>query len=681
MAETKASTIYIPLPTQNISFLSPREKRLTGYVSSVCGPLDKLLTPIRYVAVSESILYDKPGTGSAIEFMNSGSVISWILKGLTLGIAGIIVAFNLYFEYREQKKEKEKTEKELQNFRASLVRNGLNLEEEKKYNFVEEKRKYLAKLQLFNSFLKEALKENKDLQEKYESLELNYSTTDLRIEDIEKNLKLKVVGKKPENKASLKGTFEKFEDKVNRNVKPFYDIGNLVSFIYWALWITVGVITGVHSPFGIFGLPAWLTFLGPLAVVALPFMGIRIWNYIKHRRSGDGKTWAERNNDAKLKHQAEEDFDQIMNEANKKAELAYWKQQNQSLASELGVLNYEEKKSQRLAVESFDENSVFNAAAFNATVSGVIAGLASQVNFQYIAWFAVDALIAGVGITIGFATLMTPLGLGLLGLSVLFGVVAAGHRYLESQKSKNIARDDRDTCGLKNTLDLPNFEKMVEDKQNKLLGLKKELYAYKMKGFSVPDSLEISPELFKPEEVNLEGQSFSEKLKSFGSAIRKSPWIEALDWEMGSIFVTRMAVPAVSVAIFWGCASIAVVAALSNPIALALVFGVGTVLTVAKWYEKKQKKIEDHLVNLPKENANLDKDITLSELALDTVKKLAVKQGKEEVIQEISESAPTFTPARKVNYNPSNKKSSWWNFFKSDKPSLTVNGPTPRIVV
>lgn len=651
------STIYIPLPKENLSFLSPNEKRFSGYVSSVCGPLDKLLTPIRYVAVSESILYDKGGIGSAIEFMNSGSVISWILKGLTLGVAGIIVAFNLYLEHQEQKKEKEKKEKELQQFRASLERQGLQ-QIENKYTADQERRRYVANLEKFNEFLREALKENKDLQEKYEFLELDYKKHSEDLELIKNNIKLKVVGKKRDvNK------LEKFQDKVDRNLKPFYDIGNLVSFVYWVLWISVGIVTGVHSPFGIFGLPTWLTFLGPLAVVALPFMGIRVWNYMKHRLSGDGQTWEERNNDAKLKHQAENDFQQIMNEANKKAEFAFWKQQNQALALELDDKAYAEKKSQKIALDSLGENSVFNGAAFNATVHGLVNSASSQVNFQYIAWFATDALIAGLGITMGVAAL-TPVGWGLLGLSVLFGAVAAGHRYLESQKLKNQAKANRDSCGTENTIDIPAFEKMVEEKQTKLLELKKELYADKLRGYAIPDTLNLTFEELYPEEKNA---SFWDRL----SSIRNNPWIDALDWQMTGIFVGRIVVPVSSVAIFWACTSIAVVAALSNPVALGVVFAIGAIYTLSKWYDKKQKKLEEHLTNLPKENAKLDQEIALVELALDTNKKLAAKNSKDGVMilptsERESVSKPLFSPKQAS----SKKKTSFWNFFGCGKEEV-----------
>ncbi|HEX2548781.1 MAG TPA: hypothetical protein VHM20_03065, partial [Gammaproteobacteria bacterium] len=199
----------------------------------------------------------------------------------------------------------------------------------------------------------------------------------------------------------------------------------------------------------------------------------------------------------------------------------------------------------------------------------------------------------------------------LLGLSLVFGLVATGYRYIQSQEIQEKLAANNQMREPAPVIDREEYKKDIELKKKELLGLRDRLFFYEQMGYPMPASLN-GPDLT----LEYKKETFGQKLTNFGLGVRNHPLMDAWDWQMTGIFFTRIVIPTVSAALFWSITSVAVLASLSNPVTVALVFALGTVYTIAKWYEKKKQNAEKELIDLPKEKADLANQISLANLAL-----------------------------------------------------------------
>jgi hypothetical protein len=675
--KSERGVTFIPLPSKNISFLSPNENRCAGYLVSACTPIDMGLTPFFYEDRSRVML---TGTraGSGIHYMNGGSIGGLILKICTLSGIGIAVIFNLILEYYEQKNAQQKVENELQNFRRlGLNGSGDNITT----------KQYIKNLQLFDQFLKKIIQENDDLREKYAYIETNYPEDEnLSLHEFEKHIRLKVVAKNSPEKdfakdalytqtdldeldqeistendldaPLLKPKKTKFAKKIkhffvdtlwqgllvnmfwNKLLKPLYSGMGLLSFAYWALTIPILILTGQTASPGIFGIPNWISFLLLPVSVLSPFFLIRVYNWYQH---GHGQSFFEYDENARLHAAAEEDFVRLMSEAKKRFDLAtLW---NQYIAEMTrlrgGVDELQRGVGSQVALRGFRDAS--EDPVVTAIASGVLSAGVNQVALQYISWVTADIMTGGMGIIIG-ATAATPIGWALLALSGVFCLVSMGYRYVEGTKAKNQLLENQKNVKDEDILDVEAYKRELAAKQEYLAQLKQQLHGYQQQyGFKVPPELSVAPLAITP------NPTMWERILIVGNVIRNHAIFKAWNWEMNSIFITRILVP-VGVAIFWSVTALSVLAAFSNPVTFAVIGVLGTAITVLKYYENYQKTKEAEYKQLPKALDETKKCIAVTELVRDVFKARAEDIMKKE--KESYDAIPAHVVDKRVKMQP-----------------------------
>jgi hypothetical protein len=411
-------------------------------------------------------------------------------------------------------------------------------------------------------------------------------------------------------------------------LKPLFNAGNLISFGYWAVWIVMGVATGIHASAGIFGAPNWVSFIVIPVVFGLPYLAIRAVNYFTRlyhwKKEGHGVSFKEFDEHARLQHQIEEDFTKVARQTRERMqEDADWDRlyaENHLLTNQLNALQSQnnEPKS-RKAQPKYAFHAQYGNKYAKAAATGTTEFVNNQVALHYITWFGSDLTVAGLGLTIG-AALTGPISHALLIISSLYGIASAAYRYHESKKANKVISDHQENGEI---IPFEKCKKRYEAKEARLACLKMALYEFKKSPYqySIPSCMD-DPE---NDLVDLSPKTFWQKTKSavinFGFAVRKNPWVQAWDWTMSGIFFSRVVVPAASVAFFYALPGLAVVLGLANPITLGLVVGLGLLYVGLKWYEKKEKLKEKEFAEFHQKEEKIDEKIAMGELALDTYQK------------------------------------------------------------
>lgn len=201
----------------------------------------------------------------------------------------------------------------------------------------------------------------------------------------------------------------------------------LAAFSYWILWIGAAVFTGTLAV-GVVGLPFWgLAFAIP-AVLALPYLGLKLYHWVKN----DGASVSDEY--AKHKKSAENEMSDLLYKALREVE---YQDQLTALQEEIRELKGGSTKapvSPELMVDS-KKGSVKTGLTVAATFTTAM--FESYGFTQYKLWLTTDLLVKTAVIAAAAIPLGPFVGLPLLVGYLLYSAYAARKQYKEIQKEND----------------------------------------------------------------------------------------------------------------------------------------------------------------------------------------------------------------------------------------------------
>lgn len=631
----ESGVVYIPLPKALSFIMANSDQQYMDSLGAILGPADKLGTTVRWFGVGHNILYNSTSPGLLVNFMSSNSPEGIATRSLFFAVCVIAGLCNLALEQHSQKEAREEREQAFQNFYRLLAERSKD-QESKDSIQKQLKDMLIENIHTFNQYLEKIRLEDKELREKYDSLMIdpedlmNLSDEDILEENIPTiRMRFKFKDRSPQKKQSVQlqpgidskelpqqepSFWEKTKYYVgqkfckeivwNKVLKPIWESGAIITFVWWIAWILASVFTGVQAEH-IFGLNTSVA-LGMTGAFAIPYLGIRLYNYIKH---GNGKSWAEFDENARLTHEAEMDAEKILVKAQKRMEftrdLALIKAQEQSLINELaakGIRMPAAKEAEgRRTIKGL--NAWYESPYLKAAVALTTTSASRWGGVNNDAWW-LKVAIETFTMTGLVMSAWNPIAGGvMLLISAGFGVAHMVNRYTESSKLKG----DVQAKQLSTSETLEQLQAIYDKRSAYLEQLKRELHSYKNfnYGIELPPSLELA-------KTELAPQTTWQKVKvgaiKVGQKIRNNTWVDAWDWSMTGILTARLVFTLAAVfSVF------ALVAVASNPITFGIVVGIGVTYTLMKWYEKRQIKKEQRIKEMPEKLEEVEKQIELAE--------------------------------------------------------------------
>ena len=560
MSQTR--TIRVPLSKDVSSAISSDE--WLSLVFSVCGPIDKLSTPVlAYPALFEQLALGKEGSvGPVVDFMSSNDPKSISARYLFYMITGFAVAANTYMQYKEIRKNKGSTIK----INDSLNKTGkdsldasLIPDKSLKSFILETARQQQYKVDTYQKLLNEPKNkfESVEIQETENGIELVY------IYDLENR-------KQVEKKNSLTNWWIKYP--WNKLLKPIWGSGGAAAFSFWCLGILAQTKLG--------GVPAspWFA-IGIPALLAFPYIGLKIKHWFDHR--GQGKNFEEMDENARLQKEAELETKKIYQKALHDFKYAY-------LFQVLEKLDGQQHNNKAQSIAKAPSMPLANASL---TLSNEYLGNWSLT--QYIAWYGTTFLdlTLAVAFAVPFGEVV---GGAMIGIACVFGGVSALMRYNEAkawQTSNNKAINRDPTL---REVSLNEFEKSYKQKQEELK--------------AILNNIDISrlPAPLQAKVAELNKNVAPKPKEGILARIRKSEWIAAWDTMMSGVFLSRLVLT--PTAIFIPSMFVAAIAPWTLPVAIAG----GFLFTFMKWRERVQMKRQAKLKEMPQKMLDLDQDLEIA---------------------------------------------------------------------
>lgn len=559
---------------------------------------------------------------------------------ITLAI-GAFSAINFYREYCNQKKAKLNNSPQF--ILSELERQGDfgQDEDDELAQEIEEKLELLPK-QSKTQWLKDAIAKmyatDPALQAKYEGIEFDEKNNCL-------NFKLRpkdaaTLAAEAKKKAEAKpGWFRRYV--INKVVSPLWEALGISSYAYWILWIGAGLFTGKFDT-GVVGVSPTFAFGIPFAFGVM-YMAIKSYNWYKHNYAAQQKPSLDGDRPATLEEtiSTQRDACEILRKAvlQRRFELL-----EDRFKRELGV-NYrepvEEKAVERSATLEAEIDYLGQDKKTKAVTTGVSTTIGTFIGTQYGTWIVADVLAKVFNVVMLTPVVNVVLGWTYMIGSALYGIYNAVKRYGSVKEQRETL--DQELAKAGHAVD--TLEDRYKAKVARIDALKAEL-----KGMGG------NPRF--PESVRFDQPQF------FSDVKRNSPttgWTTVKRYAMRAFqFLNGFTGGAMIARIFFVKGTAIVLpfaaAALSNPVTMALVFGIGFAYGIFKAYQYHKQRKELHakeaLQQRSERIACLKKQCRLADVAI---------QVLEHRIQQVKEHGPQVAVDTGVDVEDNNakKKSSY----------------------
>ena len=315
-----------------------------------------------------------------------------------------------------------------------------------------------------NYYLSLILREDAVLKKKYRSIKLNLEGDEPVLEfDAIKDIKPTVVTRLTRAKERL--------------IKPAWNALNIASFVYWILWIGVGVFTGNLAGAGVHALPDMVAFGLPV-FFAMLYPIKKIYNYIRDKKAQHGVTPEEKKAEEQTALQtaaAQVNACGILRRSLLRRDYDLRKEKLLEQLDALGVKSYEKpldltKTPGRAAGMDQQILTLTKKKKRKAVMAFLSAVGGTYVAFQYGAWIIMDFLEEAAKLAASIP-LLNVLGVALLGTTVLYGVYKACQRYSTLQKNEkqaNLQALAHNQRALDLEKELKHLNQFIAFKQNKL---------------------------------------------------------------------------------------------------------------------------------------------------------------------------------------------------------------------
>jgi hypothetical protein len=539
--------------------LSLSTKATTGFLKSLSSndynelmqsaltPLDLLYTfAYRYARVVD----DEIPTAHGDPVNLDGEIFRFTSQHLAVSIPTTIfflalAAAGTYNEYRQQKKINNNGSYQFIYNRFQETSNDIEAENQRIFDL--------------NYYFSLILREDESLKKKFKSIRINFEGAEPTL-DFDP-IKPIVVKKQP--------WYTQLKEKV---IKPAWNALNIASFVYWILWIGVGVFTGNLAGAGINALPDVVAFGLPVLFALLyPFK--KIYNYIRDKKANAGVTKeekAEQEQEVLQTAAAKLEACSLLRRALLRREYDLRKETLLEQLDKIGVkradnaLDFEKVPARASSMDqqvlTLTKNKKLKAGmAFLSAMGG------TYVAVQYGTWIIMDFLQEAAK-WVASIPVLNILGVVLLGFTGLYGIYKACQRY------NNLAAIEKNA-----TIQAIKADKQVTDFETELTYLNKSIAIKKTKlGIPrlAPDNIKHDQDQFFTD-VDRRGPSKMTRLKKilkrafhFVNGFCTGAFLARL------FFVQKTAIILPAAAVVF-----------SNPITIGIIVGVGLLYGAFKAFE------------------------------------------------------------------------------------------------
>lgn len=561
-------------------------------------PADVWMTDIlRYPRLYEKELaFSTSGEGSTIAYC---STHLWAGILLMLGIGGI-VATNIYLQYTQNQKTKDKAAAKMscRQMIDKLTPEKV-LEEKEEQELKEKRQQQLIKMQTeFSECLRQILQDDPIMSARYEYILMPWEQTD---EEKRKSFTLTFKLKEdaqfkapPVKHTGLRAWYETTKQGVKKSIGPLIEWLDTASYLYWILWISASVFTGILD-YGVVGMPVFSAFFIPLACGFL-YPLFKVKNYCRNQNPAK---------DPQVKYQALKDNNEMMQRASAKMRKDKLKAELDACEIELTHLQSENIDAVYLAKK---ENEAKLGLVHNYRSRMAVTFLSNLVGryvaSQYVAWILLDFMKAATGVIFNLVPEVN-LAIGIV-IFVTSGIVAvyktiqahytfkddeANIKKLEAERDKETHIDLQEKIKAQKS-EIDDLLRQMADKKATLAKLQGQVNTGEANNSIVEKAQEYSKVEINPSEPKL---TFFQKAKNFGTGL-----FTVNDGFCTGAMLTRFFLVPGS-AIFLPFVAVGV----ALPYTLPIIIAVGLCYGVFKWYQKQARIKEEAARNLLAELPNL----------------------------------------------------------------------------
>jgi hypothetical protein len=369
---------------------------------------------------------------------------------------------------------------------------------------------------------------------------------------------------------------------INKFISPAWEALGISSFAYWLLWLGSGVVNGEFDV-GVGGLNPAIGFGIPLAIGGA-YMALKSYRWYKYQCENAVHTNTTQANLPTPKELAESQ--QLACQLLRRAILdRQFSAVKQSLKRELG--DRYRKPAKVLAgkyAESLDERiqTLGKQAKTKAATTFVSKSASAYIGVQYGAWIVTDILAKVANVTCAIPIVNTVCGWAFMAGSLAYGLYK-GIKTYSAVKAQKVALASRvnETQQQAESLESVYKQKIaaINEKQKLLKALGGNA--------NLPKTVNFKESQFYSD-VTRKGESLWTRVKK--GAVRALSFFNGVT---AGAFIAR-ALCVKGTAVFLPFAA----AALSNPITIGIVAGVGIAYGLFKLYEYHQARKEEHAKNL-----------------------------------------------------------------------------------
>jgi hypothetical protein len=565
-------------------------------------PADLLLTFFfRYPRLcAHDVTGDDTTNGAPLDFTNSHPLYGWFIL---LAIGGL-AALNGYREYCRQKKAQ-------RNASYQYIHSKLNEQSE----WVDEAPELPAqpqdlealKVTWLEKYLQKIHQKDDELQAKYETIAIKRGESG----ELQLSFKLReplaVVAPESADSNKKPGWFRR--NIINKFISPLWTTLGISSFAYWLLWMGSGVVRGEFNV-GVGGLDPVFGFGVPLAIGGV-FAAIKSYRYFKQHYANAARAGVTPTTLPTPKEQAE--AEQQACRLLRKAILdRQFKAVKKSLKLELGDHYHKPAKVQAgkyaesldLRIQRLGKNAKTKAAtAFVSTSASAYVGV------QYCAWIVTDILAKVANVATAIPVVNTICGWAFMAGSLAYGIYKGVKTYSAVKAQKRaLASRVIETQQQAESLETVYKQKLaaIHTKQTLLKSLGGNV--------NLPKTVNFNESQFYSD-VTRKGESRWTRFKKV--AVRALSFFNGIT---AGAFIARIFCIK-GTAVFLPFAA----AALSNPVTIGIVAGIGVAYGLFKLYEYHQARKEERAQNLLKEYTDriecLEREVEIADISLQVLDK------------------------------------------------------------
>jgi hypothetical protein len=617
--------INLPLSAENRFFIETLSSdSYENLVFETFLPADLLLTFFfRYPRLCAGDLAGHDVTnGMTLDFTNSHPLYGWFML---LAIGGF-AALNGYREYSKQKKAQRNVSYQ---YIHSKLSEQSGWADEASALSVQPQDMELLKVVWLEKYLQKIHQSDPELQAKYEKIEIKYA--DSGESQLSFTLREPSPVDVPESAVNNKkpGWFRR--NIINKFLSPLWETLGISSFAYWILWMGSGVIRGEFDV-GVGGLDPAIGFGVPFAIGGA-YAALKSYHWFKQYRAEAARANSTLQNVPTPKELAETQ-QQACRLLRKAILHKQFKAVKRSLKQELGS-SYHKPAKVRAGkyAESLDQriNQLGRNAKTKAATAFVSKSASAYIGVQYGAWIVTDVLAKVANVACAIPIVNTVCGWAFMAGSLAYGVYKGIKTYSAVKEQKRaLASRVSETQQQAESLETVHKQKLaaIDTKQKLLKSLGGDT--------KLPKTVDFKESQFYSD-VTRKGESVWTRFKK--GAVRALSFFNGIT---AGAFIAR-AFCVKGTAVFLPFAA----AALSNPITIGIVAGVGVAYGLFKLYEYHQARKEERAQNLLKEYTDriecLGREVEIADICLQVLdKRVTERQAVQStVVANVDEPQPS----------------------------------------